>query len=110
MGTSARFCWYRKAASIVTKASNCPAARSSSSPFVLPAQPCSGTVVTSCSRGNAFLQTSWETLVQQDAHRVLADYKIGREFQDTDSLFPADCGEVLQKVLDSLAILQVLEQ
>jgi len=50
------------------------------------------------------------TLVQQDAHRVLADYKIGREFQDTDSLFPADCGEVLQKVLDSLAILQVLEQ
>jgi hypothetical protein len=135
ISNAVRSCCFASFRSTVIKASNSFSANASRSPFLMPAQPCRGTVVTECSarsrarrrsthsssrmelmgsatskvKSRGWRRVSWETTEFQSSHRPGKD-AIFRLFKKRNHLLARYRRESLEKVIDRIAAFQVINQ
>lgn len=91
---------------MVTKTSKALAANSSSSPFVFPAQPACGTVVTAWS---GMREASCRGKHSSSSTRIAEQSLLGKS-QRCDGLIPCDSREISQELNQGLTGLQVLKE
>src|SRR5438105_3304485 len=106
IGALARFCWYSRLRSTVSRTSNRCAARRSSSPFFAPDHPVSATVVTSCpgSRSRKARGT------HSSSSTRIGDQVLFRLLQRSDSELPGNRREVVKKLLQRVSAFQIVDQ
>src|SRR5437764_9334521 len=92
--------------SIVRKTSNWPESRRRSSPFFMPAQPAWGTVITSWP-----VSSSASSRGRHSSRRMRNRVeRLSRNFECRDCLVAADGGKGLQKIVQTVASLQAVDQ
>lgn len=101
-----RFYWDSILRSVVRNTSNSAAARRSNSPFLMPAHPMSATVRTSWP---TMSERSWRGTHSSSSTRT-THHDGARLFQHGDGPFPAYGWEVVQKRVEGMLALKVVEQ
>src|SRR5437867_9347637 len=103
-----RSCWKGRLRSTVTKASYSCSARARRSPFLRPAPPASGTVLTSCARMSPARRRS--THSSRSTSRGRGGHSCGGLLKECHHLLALDGRESRQEVVDRLAAFETINQ